>query len=73
MVELSDIEYDINGKVPKLSIKGVPMGVCSMTRHYVTNSNILGTNVITFIYIDKNNPVKKILSIKCDSQEIFLQ
>ncbi|WP_438759443.1 hypothetical protein [Enterococcus sp. AZ194] len=63
MVERSDIKYDLNNEVPRLWIKLEEVGVVSMTKHYVTNSDMPGTNVITFIYITKDSPAQRALSI----------
>lgn len=58
-----DLSYDLNGKVPKLYIKGQQVGVVSMTTHYVTESDVTGTNVVTFTYVTKDSPEQKVLSI----------
>ncbi|XUD12913.1 hypothetical protein IGJ55_002092 [Enterococcus sp. AZ170] len=67
-----DISYDINGEVPKLYIKGKEVGVASMTTHYVTAGEGLGTNTITFVYLTKDNPEHKVLSIN-NLGEVFEQ
>lgn len=72
MVELSDVKYDLNGEVPKLWIKGNEVGVVSMTKHYVTRGSELGTNTTTFIYVTKDSPEQKILSIN-NLGEVFEQ
>ena len=59
-----DVSFDLNGKVPKLYIKGQEAGVVSMTNHYITSHAWgEGTNVITFIYITNGDPKQKVLSI----------
>ena len=62
-ITTSNISYDLNDEVPKLYIKGREVGVVSMTKHYVTNGDTPGTNVITFIYITKDSPAQRVLSI----------
>lgn len=68
-----DVSFDLNGKVPKLYIKGQEVGVVSMTTHYVTDSDMPGTNVITFSYITKDSPQSKTLSINRINGEVFNQ
>ncbi|MGX7239068.1 hypothetical protein [Enterococcus phoeniculicola] len=63
MVERSDIKYDLNNEVPRLWIKLEEAGVVSMTKHYVTNGDTPGTNVIIFIYITKDSSAQRVLSI----------
>lgn len=67
-----DISYDLNGEVPKLYIKGKEVGVVSMTKHYVTRGLELGTNTTTFVYVTKDSPEQKILSIN-NLGEVFHQ
>lgn len=67
-----DISYDLNGEVPKLYIKGKEVGVVSMTKHYVTMGVELGTNTTTFVYVTKDNPEQKVLSIN-NLGEVFEQ
>lgn len=66
------ISYDLNGKVPKLYIKGEEVGLVSMTKHYVTDTDMPGTNTATFIYVTKDSPEQKILSIN-NLGEVFDQ
>lgn len=68
---IDDVKYDLNNEVPKLYIKGEEVGVVSMTNHYVTSSDVPGTNTITFVYIAKDNS-QKILSIN-NLGEVFHQ
>lgn len=72
MVRHGDIKYDLNGEVPKLWIKGNEVGVVSMTKHYVTRDIKLGTNTTTFVYVTKDSPEQKILSIN-NLGEVFHQ
>lgn len=67
-----DISYDLNSEVPKLYIKGKEVGVVSMTRHYMTSNTGLGTDTITFIYMTKDSPEQKVLSIN-NLGEVFEQ
>ncbi|MGM0183476.1 hypothetical protein IGK74_002442 [Enterococcus sp. AZ150] len=70
-----DISFNLNGEVPILYIKGMEVGVVSVSLNYVTNSSVSGTNVITFIYINKdvddNN--HRIVSINLNTNEVFEQ
>lgn len=68
-----DVSFDLNGKVPKLYIKGQEVGVASMTAHYVTDSDMPGTNVITFGYMTKYDPRSKVLSIDRNNGRVFNQ
>lgn len=68
-----DLSYDLNGKVPKLYIKGQQVGVVSMTTHYVTESDVTGTNVVTFTYVTKDSPEQKLLSIDRITGEVMHQ
>ena len=68
-----DLSYDLNGKVPKLYIKGQQVGVVSMTTHYVTESDVTGTNVVTFTYVTKDSPEQKVLSIDRITGEVMNQ
>ncbi|MDT2814355.1 hypothetical protein P7H75_05810 [Vagococcus carniphilus] len=63
VVEHNDIKYDLNNEVPRLWIKREEVGVVSMTKHYVTHTDIPGTNTTTFVYVTKDSPEQKILSI----------
>lgn len=67
------VSFDLNGKVPKLYIKGQEVGVASMTSHYVTDSDMPGTNVITFVYMTKDDPRNKVLSIDRNNGRVFNQ
>ena len=68
-----DVSFDLNGKVPKLYIKGQEVGVASMTAHYVTDSDMPGTNVITFVYMTKDDFRNKVLSIDRNNGRVFNQ
>lgn len=69
-----DVSFDLNGKVPKLYIKGQEAGIVSMTNHYVTSHTWgEGTNVITFIYLTDGDPKQKVLSINETTGEVFNQ
>ena len=68
-----DLSYDLNGEVPKLYIKGREVGVVSMTTHYVTESDVTGTNVVTFTYVTKDSPEQKVLSIDRITGEVMHQ
>lgn len=68
-----DLSFYLNGKVPKLYIKGQEVGVASMTAHYVTDSDMPGTNVITFVYMTKDDPRNKVLSIDLNNGRVFNQ
>ena len=69
-----DVSFDLNGKVPKLYIKGQEAGVVSMTNHYVTKHDWgEGTNVITFIYVTNDDPKQKVLSIDRITGEVMNQ
>lgn len=69
-----DVSFDLNGKVPKLYIKGQEVGVVSMTNHYVTRHDWgEGTNVITFIYVTNDDPKQKVLSIDRITGEVMNQ
>ena len=69
---IDDISYDLNNEVPKLYIKGKEVGVVSMTKHYVTRGLELGTDTTTFVYVTKDSPEQKILSIN-NLGEVFEQ
>ncbi|WP_430609701.1 hypothetical protein [Enterococcus sp. DIV0876] len=69
-----DVSFDLNGKVPKLYIKGREVGVVVMTNHYVTKHDWgEGTNVITFIYVTNDDPKQKVLSIDRITGEVLDQ
>ncbi|WP_369118295.1 hypothetical protein [Enterococcus thailandicus] len=69
-----DVSFDLNGKVPKLYIKGQEAGIVSMTNHYVTSDySNEGVNVITFVYMTNKNPEQKVLSINKVTDEVFKQ
>lgn len=69
-----DVSFDLNGKVPKLYIKGCEAGVVSMTNHYVTSHAWgKGTNVVTFIYVTNDDPKQKVLSIDRITGEVMNQ
>ena len=68
-----DLSYDLNGEVPKLYIKGREVWVVSMTTHYVTESDVTGTNVVTFTYVTKDSPEQKLLSIDRITGEVMHQ
>ncbi len=69
-----DVSFDLNGKVPKLYIKGQEVWVVSMTNHYVTSHAWgEGTNVITFIYVTNDDPKQKVLSIDRITGEVMNQ
>ncbi|WP_228077422.1 hypothetical protein [Enterococcus casseliflavus] len=68
-----DLSYDLNGKVPKLYIKGQEVGVVLMINQYVTESDVSGTNVITFVYLTKDDPKQKVLSINRITGEVMNQ
>lgn len=68
-----DVSFDLNGEVPKLYIKGQEVGVASMTAHYVTDSDMPGTKVITFVYMTKDDPRNKVLSINLNNGRVFNQ
>lgn len=69
-----DVSFDLNGKVPKLYIKGQEVRVVSMTNHYVTNHTWgKGTNVATFIYVTNDDPKQKVLSIDRITGEVMNQ
>lgn len=72
-IKLDEISYDLNSEIPKLYIKGEEVGVVSMTRHYITTSMELATNVTTFVYVTKNRAEQKILSIDHVNEELFQQ
>ncbi|MDR2276731.1 MAG: hypothetical protein LBE23_02650 [Vagococcus sp.] len=69
---INDISYDLNNEVPKLYIKGEEVGVVSMTKHYVTRGLELGTDTTTFVYVTKDSPEQKVLSIN-NLGEVFHQ
>lgn len=73
MVRHGDIKYDLNGEVPKLYIKGKEVAVVSMTKHYVTDNEMPGTKVITFVYMTKDDPRNKVLSIDLNNGRVFNQ
>ena len=69
-----DVSFDLNGKVPKLYIKGREVWVVSMTNHYITSHAWgEGTNVITFIYVTNGDPKQKVLSIDRITGEVMNQ
>ncbi|WP_196044592.1 hypothetical protein [Enterococcus entomosocium] len=69
-----DVSFDLNGKVPKLYIKGQEVWVVSMTNHYVSSHAWgEGTNVITFIYVTNDGPKQKVLSIDRITGEVMNQ
>lgn len=68
-----NVSFDLNGKVHKLYIKGHEVGVVSMTTHYITDSYVPGTNVITFVYMTKDDPRNKVLSIDHNNGRVFNQ
>lgn len=68
-----DVSFDLNGKVPKLYIKDRKVWVVSMTTHYVTESDVTGTNVVTFTYVTKDSPEQKLLSIDRITGEVMHQ
>ncbi|WP_311942848.1 hypothetical protein [Enterococcus dongliensis] len=69
-----DVSFDLNGKVPKLYIKGQEVGVVVMTNHYVTSDyENEGVNVITFVYLIGGNPEQKVLSIDQITGEVMHQ
>lgn len=69
-----DVSFDLNGHVPKLYIKGCEVGVVSMANHYVTSCAWgEGTNVITFVYMTKDDPKQKVLSIDRITGEVMNQ
>jgi hypothetical protein len=69
-----DVSYDLNTEVPKLYIKGQDVGVVSMTNQYVTKHPFgEGTNVITFVYVTKDNTKQKVLSINRITGEVLHQ
>ena len=72
VVELSDVKYDLNNEVPRLWIKLEEVGVVSMTKHYVTRGLELGTDTTTFVYVTKDSPEQKVLSIN-NLGEVFHQ
>ncbi|WNF91345.1 hypothetical protein [Vagococcus fluvialis] len=72
VVKLSDIKYDLNNEVPKLYIKAKEVSVVSMSKHYVTRGLELGTDTTTFVYVTKDSPEQKILSIN-NLGEVFHQ
>lgn len=70
---VDDFSYDLNNEVPKLYIKGEEVGIVSMTKHYVTTGvYMIGTNIITFVYMTKDSPKQKILSVN-SLGEVFHQ
>ncbi|MCS6723521.1 hypothetical protein NOM68_18490, partial [Proteus mirabilis] len=69
---VDDFSYDLNNEVPKLYIKGNEVSVVSMTKHYVTHTDVPGTNTTTFVYITRDSSEQKILSIN-NLGEVFEQ
>lgn len=69
---INDIGYDLNNEVPRLWIKFEEFGVVSMTKHYVTDTDMPGTNTTTFVYVTKDSPEQKVLSIN-NLGEVFHQ
>lgn len=67
-----DISYELNNEIPRLYIKGKEVGVVSMTKHYVTDTDMPGTNSTTFVYVTKDSLEQKILSIN-NLGEVFHQ
>ncbi|MGM0097482.1 hypothetical protein IGI69_002695 [Enterococcus sp. DIV1083b] len=69
-----DVSFDLNGKVPKLYIKGREVGVVVMTNHYVTKHDSgEGVNLITFVYLTEGYSEEKVLSIDRITGEVFNQ
>ena len=68
-----DVSFDLNGEVPKLYIKGQEVGVVLMINQYVTESDVSGTNVITFVYLTKDDPKQKVLSVDRITREVMNQ
>ncbi|MGM0260427.1 hypothetical protein [Enterococcus sp. AZ102] len=70
-----DVSFNLNGKVPMLYIKGIEVGVVSVNLNYVTDSNVSGTNIITFVYLNKNVEQigHRIISINLNTNEVFEQ
>lgn len=68
-----DVSFDLNREVPKLYIKGQEVGVVLMINQYVTESDVSGTNVITFVYLTKDDPKQKVLSINRITGEVMNQ
>lgn len=68
-----DVSFDLNGEVPKLYIKGQEVGVVLMINQYVTESDVSGTNVTTFVYLTKDDPKQKVLSINRITGEVMNQ
>lgn len=69
----NNISCDLNSIVPKLFIEGMEVEVVSMTRHYITNNNAVGSNVVTFVYLVKGSTEQKVLSINLETGETFRQ
>lgn len=69
-----DVSFDLNGKVPKLYIKGREVGVVSMTTHYVTSHDRgAGFKIVTFVYLTEGDPEQKVLSIDQITGEVMSQ
>lgn len=69
-----DVSFDLNGKVPKLYIKGQEVGVVSMTTHYVTSHDRgAGFKIVTFVYLTEGDPEQKVLSIDQITGEVMNQ
>lgn len=68
------VSFDLNGKVPKLYIKGQEVGVVVMTNQYVTKHDSgEGFNAITFVYLTDDDPKQKVLSIDRITGEVMNQ
>ncbi|MEG2707514.1 MAG: hypothetical protein RR968_00105 [Vagococcus sp.] len=72
-LSIDDVKYDLNNEVPRLWIKGNEVGIVSMTKHYVTRDIKLGTNTTTFVYVTKDSPENKTLSITHINGGVFHQ
>lgn len=70
---IDEISYDLNNEVPRLYIKGKEVGLVSMTKHYVTISDLPGTNVTTVVYMLKGEVEQRALSINHMTGELFEQ
>ena len=69
-----DVSFDLNGKVPKLYIKGQEVGVVVMTNQYVTKHDSgEGFNAITFVYVTDDDPKQRVLSIDRITGEVMNQ
>lgn len=73
-LNIEDVSFDLNGKVPKLYIKGREVGVVSMTTHYVTSHDSgAGCKVVTFVYLTEGDSEQKVLSINQITAEVMNQ